>query len=157
ALQLGCVLLVIPLWQLIWRTSYDEPQWWSYPFLNKRWLVALYGDAIATCFFFPSLFRRLASTDVAPQRWVTASGVTPAPNLTRLRVRAGAAVVVATSVAWLFAGPPWHMEFNHLPLHFHEQAHLGQLQALSKGYTPYVGPASTQYGPGSQILVYAFM
>ena len=34
---------------------------------------------------------------------------------------------------------------------------LGPLQAIEKGYVPYVGPASSQYGPGSQILTYAVM
>ena len=34
---------------------------------------------------------------------------------------------------------------------------LGPLQAISKGYLPYIGPASTQYGPGAQVLLYALM
>jgi hypothetical protein len=62
-----------------------------------------------------------------------------------------------TVVTWYFAGPPWHLDRHHRSLDWHEQAHLGSLQAIAKGYLPFIGPASTQYGPGAQVMMYGVM
>lgn len=73
------------------------------------------------------------------------------------RWRVAVKITLALLLAVYFAGPPWHLDRHHRAIDFHEQVHLGPLQAISKGYLPYVGPASTQYGPGSQLATYFFM
>jgi hypothetical protein len=58
-------------------------------------------------------------------------------------------------VCWYLAGPPWHIERHHRPIEWHEQLLLGPMQAMSKGFLPFIGPAATPYGPGAEILTYA--
>ena len=78
------------------------------------------------------------------------------PRVTAAWWRASGAVALF-AVSWLLAGPPWHVAAHHREIDFHEQVHLGPLQAIDKGYVPFVGPASTQYGPGTQLLTYTYM
>jgi hypothetical protein len=148
--QIGVLLLVVPVLVLTKSVAADDIPGWSLEFVNKRWLITLYNLGIATFLVFP----------VAVDRWL--GGTTEAavdrdavPHRARLRTVGEIAIVLA--LAWYVAGPPWHLERRHRGIDWHEQAHLGSLQAISKGYLPYVGPASTQYGPGSQILLYEAM
>src|SRR5262249_30996583 len=67
------------------------------------------------------------------------------------------AIVLIASAAWYFAGPPWHLDRHHRSIDWHEQVHLGGLQAIHSGYAPYIGPASNQYGPGFQFITYSLM
>jgi hypothetical protein len=155
ALQLGVLLLVIPVLLLTKAVAADHMAWLNYPFLNKRWLIALYNLAIATFLVFPVAFERWRSPCDGDRQ---ASVIAPQQRNpgTRQTVSIGGLVVIVL-LAWYFAGPPWHLERHHRRIDLHEQVHLGPLQAISKGYLPYVGPASTQYGPGSQILLYGLM
>jgi hypothetical protein len=66
-------------------------------------------------------------------------------------------LLVSAILSWYVAGPPWHLERNHREIDHHEQVNLGPLQAIEKGYMPYTGPASSQYGPGSEMLTFAVM
>lgn len=68
-----------------------------------------------------------------------------------------AKIALALVMAWYIAGPPWHLDQYHRGIDFHEQLHLGPLQAIDKGYPIDVGPAATAYGPGSQLITYEFM
>jgi len=161
ALQLGVVLLVIPMLLLTVSMAEDDIPGWLFPVLNKRWLIALYDIAILTVVVFP----------VAVERWRPAKDADavfaePRPQpaerptvrrrwVSRITDMIGIIAVVAAS--WYFAGPPWNLERHHRVIDWHEQLHLGSLQAISKGYLPYIGPASTVYGPGSQILTYEVM
>src|SRR5262249_53555455 len=79
------------------------------------------------------------------------------PRRVPRKIQLGAKLVVAAILAWYVAGPPWHLERLHGEINGHEQVNLGPLQAIEKGYLPYVGPAASQYGPGSQFLTYAIM
>jgi hypothetical protein len=151
-LQIGVLLLVVPVLLLIKAVPEDDiPAWtWNFGYINKRWLIGLYNVAIVTFMVCPVAverwrLRRLDSRAI-PDR---------SPHKSRLRLISGAAVIVA--LAWYFTGPPWHLQRHHRPIDWHEQIHLGGLQAISKGYVPYIGPASSMYGPGSQILIYAAM
>jgi len=131
--------------------GYTPVAWtWNFGYINKRWLIGLYNVAIVTFMVCPVAverwrLRRLDSRAI-PDR---------SPHKSRLRLISGVAVIVA--LAWYFTGPPWHLQRHHRPIDWHEQIHLGGLQAISKGYVPYIGPASSMYGPGSQILIYAAM
>jgi hypothetical protein len=54
-------------------------------------------------------------------------------------------------------GPPWHTIVPLKGVDGHESVHWSGLQAISRGYTPYLGPASINYGPGTQLAIYAYM
>ncbi len=77
------------------------------------------------------------------------------------RLRSGgrivAKVLLAAGIALFLFGPPWNLERHHRGIDFHEQLHLGLLQALHKGQLIDVGQAATAYGPGSQLVTYEFM
>ena len=155
AVELGLVLLVVPAFLLVWRTGYDDVAGWTYPFLNKRWVAALYGLLLATAFVFPPMVRRLLGEDGGaasrPSRVASETPVTP-----RRRRRLHGMLVIVLVVFYV-AGPPWHLAERRQRVDWHEQVHLGPLQAITKGYIPYIGPASTQYGPGSQLLTYLYV
>jgi hypothetical protein len=142
AVQLGVILLVIPMLLLTVSTAEGNIPGWLFTFLNKRWLIALYDLAIVTFVVLP----------VAVERWRTgpraAANPESAERVTPRRHWAPAAVGIISVVAmsWYFAGPPWNLERHHRS-DWHEQIHLGSLQAIAKGYLPYIGPASTVYGP----------
>ena len=147
-LQLGILCLAVPVFALVKNVAADNLEW-SWTYLNKRWLVALYAVLIATVVVFPvacAWWR--AAPQAVPRR--------PAPPARPRRALIGG-LAAATVLACWFAGPPWHLDRHHREIEFHEQAHLGALQAIARGYLPYIGPASTQYGPGSQQVLYAVM
>lgn len=152
ALQLGVLLLTVPVFALVKNVAADELRW-SWPFLNKRWLVTLYSLAIGTFVVFP----------VAIEWWRASRGVespgrdAPPRPARRSWLPTLPGLIAIVALAWYFGGPPWHLDRHHRWIESHEEAHLGALQAVSKGYLPYVGPASTQYGPGSQVLLYQIM
>jgi hypothetical protein len=156
ALHLGILLLIAPLLLLTISMETDNIGGWLFPVLNKRWLAGLYNLAVATIVLFP----------VAIERWRSMAGAEAhapvQPALARVVTRrrcwpATAGIVAIVAVVWYFTGPPWNLERLHRGIDWHEQLHLGPLQAISKGYLPYIGPASVVYGPGAQILTYELM
>jgi len=164
AIQLGVLLLVVPAFVMVLKLPYDYMQWYGYGFLNKRWIFTFYWVAAATFLLFPSFFSYLlkpqARTTPAPLPAGDAADSarsTGSAHPSRAWLRGAGKMALALTLAWFFAGPPWHLERHHRPIDFHEQVHLGPLQAIDKGYLPYIGPASTQYGPGSQLATYLFM
>jgi hypothetical protein len=144
------LLLTIPIVVAATSVAADREQW-TWPFLNKRWLVALYFVCVATIVVLPVGFGWWFSSS----RMETA----PPPEAPQLRFRrfGPGRAAVAILLAWFFAGPPWHLDRHYRDIEYHEQVHLGPLQAIAKGYVPYLGPASTQYGPGSQMLLHGLM
>jgi hypothetical protein len=155
ALHAGILLLMVPLLLLMVSMETENIGGWSFPPLNKRWLAGLYNLAIGTIVLFPVAIERWRShpepAAVAPAEWAVA------PTPTRRWWSTTAGIVAIVAVAWYFTGPPWNLERLHRGIDWHEQLHLGPLQAISKGYLPYIGPASVVYGPGSQILTYEIM
>jgi hypothetical protein len=151
ALQLGVLLSTTAVLLLVKNVAADD-RVWTWPYLNKRWLIALYLIAVATLVVFPVIFEWWR----APGRSVRARDA-PATASARRWTASIPGLIAIVALAWWFAGPPWHLERHHRGVESHEQAHLGPLQAIDKGYLPYIGPASTQYGPGSQWLIYHVM
>ena len=153
--EISSLVLIVPIFLLVWRTSYDDITGWTYPFLNKRWLAALYYLGIATFLVFPPALHRLlfshssGSADSSFDLEKSRSG--------RGRLKIVVGIIAAIAIALIFLGPPWHLEKLHRSVDFHEQVHLGPLQAINKGFLPFIGPASTQYGPGSQVFMYETM
>ena len=78
-----------------------------------------------------------------------------APATPRLRPLLLAIAGVAT--ASYFYGPPWGARPLGGPIDYHETVHFTALQALRLGGLPYIGAASDQYGPGSQLFIYGWM
>jgi hypothetical protein len=73
--------------------------------------------------------------------------------------RAAAGVLTSLAVAWYFYGPPWYLGRPGAggAVGFQEDVFLSGFQAIAKGAVPYLGPASVQYGPGTQLLSYLYM
>jgi hypothetical protein len=74
-----------------------------------------------------------------------------------MMLRVAARLVTALGLAWYFTGPPWYLGETSTPISRQEEVVLIGLQAVAKGHLPYVGVASVQYGPGTQIAVYWLM
>lgn len=151
ALALGVTGLLVPAVLLARRTSYEDVTGWTYPFLNKRWIGPLYALALGTFIVLPLGIRRLLT---APPEALSAD---PAPDPPRGWLWRVSGLFIVLAAVVLLAAPPWNVARHHRGIDFHEQVHLGPLQAIRKGHLPFVGPASTQYGPGSQLITYAYM
>jgi hypothetical protein len=52
-----------------------------------------------------------------------------------------------TSVVWVSKGPPWGLDRAQIVLNNHETVHLKGIQAILSNQEPYIGAASSQYGP----------
>jgi hypothetical protein len=152
ALQLGLFLVLVPLIAATRSLPEDHISGWIFGFVNKRWFVALYSVTIVTILVLPVAVHRIRGQVSGP-----APQSNPAEPRRRRWPRLAAGAIVVIVLTWYFAGPPWHLQRHHRPIDWHEQAHLGSLQAIAKGYLPYIGPASTQYGPGSQLMMHATM
>jgi hypothetical protein len=68
-----------------------------------------------------------------------------------------AGLATALGLAWYCAGPPWYLDKTSTPISHQEEVVLIGLQAVDKGHLPYVGVASVQYGPGTQVAAYWLM
>jgi hypothetical protein len=87
-----------------------------------------------------------------------ASGPADRPrNAARGMLPVAAGLMTALGLAWYFAGPPWYLSETSGPISHQEEVVLIGLQAVAKGHLPYVGVASVQYGPGTQVAVYWLM
>jgi len=156
ALHLGVLCGVIPIYLLVTPAPAERLTGWIFPVLNKRWLIACYNLAIVTVLVFP----------LAIERWRAKPGAAgePAPALRSRRhgwgapwMWAGVGQAVMVGLGWYLAGPPWHLERYRSGIDWHEQMRLGGLQAIAKGYPPFIGPAAFPHGPGTQLIVYTVM
>ena len=152
AMNAGVLLLLVPVYAAAWQTDWDAVTGWrSYAYFNKRWLAAIYGVVVASVLVLPVwIYQWLGDGDAADT-------TERAPERPRRPWLISMQLVALLGVAWYLAGPPWNIAQHHRGIDYHEQVHLGPLQAISKGYVPYVGPASTQYGPGAQLVLYSYM
>lgn len=149
SLQWGALLLVIPVWLLAWRSPLHDVEWRMYGFEDKQWLFFLYWLGLGAVLFLPHFLNWLLRRPRTPEP-VVATPRGPGRGI-------AARLLLSVSLACLFAGPPWNLHRHHRGIDYHEQIHLGPLQAIDKGHLPAVGAASTQYGPGSQLLTYLSM
>ena len=78
-------------------------------------------------------------------------------NGARRMLPVAAGLMTALGLAWYFAGPPWYLSKTSSPISRQEEVVLIGLQAVAKGHLPYVGVASVQYGPGTQVTAYWLM
>ena len=151
ALHVAIALLVVPVYLAAWPSEFASITGWrTYTFFNKRWLAALYLITVGTALVLPLWWHR-ALTNTHDETPVVA------PRPAMRRPVAIVQVLLLLAAVWYLAGPPWNVGEHHRPVDLHEQVHLGPLQAIAKGAVPYLGPASTQYGPGAQLFLYTYM
>ena len=62
-----------------------------------------------------------------------------------MKLPVAAGIVTAVGLAWYVTGPPWYLSQTSTAITQQEEVVLIGLQAVAKGYLPYVGAASVQY------------
>ena len=165
------LLLLLSFSNSVWLSSYNRQIYFLWGFLDKRWIASAYLVTIASIFVLPPFFKRL--TDACrnePSTWgdfVKAFVATGAPSSSHAQGETRRWIVsfaihftksiLAVALAAIFFAPPWHIPLVKRPVDSHEMYHLGALQAIDRGFLPYVGAASVHFGPGSQLLTYYYM
>ncbi len=178
SLQAGMLLLAAPAYLYVFKSPHENIRWILDLVFDKRWKFAIYWLGMGTFLFLPYFFRYLfpnrpekaraarkyKSRKAGAEETAVAAGGEAVPQATagnparrKWAVHVLLALAGSAALAYFYAGPPWNLERHHRVIDSHEQVHLGPLQAMDKGYLAYVGPASTQYVPGSQIFVYTVM
>ncbi len=79
--------------------------------------------------------------------------VTSKPN----RFSKSASVVFWAVVSSALYGPPWGISSGPISLNNHETVHFKGIQAIFSGAQPYIGSASSQYGPLNQLAASLWM
>ena len=142
--------------------------WTRARYLDRRWILALYWLSVGAALALPWLFyglRRFTIAAPATARELVAAlrglaAGSPAadrgaktPGLRSALLRGAAGLLLATAMF----GPPWNTARVGRSINLHETIHWSGLQAIARGYAPYLGPASVNYGPGLQLLTYTYM
>lgn len=155
ALQMGMLLMILPAALRSWRSSLYDLDWLAWGFQDKRYIFALYWIGLLTVLVFPAVFYALLSPRIDLQRSTASPDRIDKRSIRYLNIFGK--VALALGFAWYFAGPPWNLDQLKRFVDVHEQVHLGPLQAIQRGFVPYLGPASIQYGPGMQSFQYVYM
>ncbi len=158
-------------------------QWIAFGFLDKRWETsACLLGALAPMLLLVASARVLKIGREHPQTWRSwLSGIVPRSNApqasapegaeptgetaraetARARIgrfaRIGAGILTAVGLAYYCYGPPWYLDRAGGYIGYQEDVFLQGMQAISRGHLAYLGPASIQYGPGTQAITYFFM
>jgi hypothetical protein len=178
-------LLLVPAYYRAKSTLPTSVVWIAFGFLDKRWITATYLlGALAPMLLLVTAARVLAAGRAHPDSWrawlrglapaagasaqpdqrhppaaAGAAGAPSSPWWTAPYIRVAVGILTAVGIAYYFYGPPWHLSraAGSGPIGTQEDVFLTGLQAMSKGAVPYIGPASVQYGPGTQLLSYLYM
>lgn len=111
------------------------------------WVVGLpLITLLAGLYFLRRKSSLVGSFDLLPS-------IEPKPNWSSK----SASVVFWTVVSSALYGPPWGIGSAAISLNNHETVHLKGIQAIIKGAQPYVGSASSQYGPLNQLAASLYM
>jgi hypothetical protein len=152
-------LSVVPLALFLWRATDSSDIVLFPPLLDRRYLlVAYYLLVLGVPISLLAGARIADSTRADPvpaRRDVSARGTFQASAGRRPRPLLLVTTGVAT--ATYFYGPPWGTRPLGGPIDYHETVHFAGLQSIRLGELPYVGSASDQYGPGSQLFNYCWM
>jgi hypothetical protein len=177
--QRACVWLALTAWfpllliAAYFRVLSTEPpsvHWIAFGYDDKRWESCTYLlGALAPAVLLVAVSRVLQVGRGHPATWRSwLAGLVPRASAIELAqrtsrtawLRAGrcaAGIVTALGLACYFYGPPWYLDQSTARIGYQEDVFLAGLQAISKGYVPYIGPAAEQYGPGAQLLSYLYM
>jgi hypothetical protein len=121
-------------------------------YYDKRWIISLYFAAIAVI-YFPVGANRLIDVLFRKDTEHSLKGIKKQSSSFFLRLLTSATfglIFCAIEMGWHSADI-----FQRL-VDSHEVVHLGSLQGILRGATPYVG-AHSQYGPGYQTLCFLWM
>ena len=143
------VLMTYPAWLALSRNPYEDVTWLGWGLQDYRWFIGTYLVTIASVVALPPLFAKLFERDDRPV-------VVSVTQAKRSGLNAAAALLLGMAFSLALFAPPWNIELGSGQVGDHD-VHLSQLQAIHEGATPYLGPASIQYGPGSQLFQYAYM
>lgn len=157
AFQAGAVLLLFPALLRSWRSDLYDLRWLAWGFQDRRYIFALYWIAMGSVIFLPVGIHALLYQPAAELPISDSVLPNSAKERWRILLAGLGKLLLAFSVAWFFAGPPWNLEDYARYIDVHEHVHLGPLQAIKLGATPYLGPASIQYGPGFQLFQHVYM
>ncbi len=158
-------------------------RWINFGYYDKRWVGAAFlVGALAPMVWLTAAARVLAIARTRPSTWRewlaalfpragaagsqrrdTGNPSEPGDQLTgRRRSQAGqvllpaAGLATAFGLASYFLGPPWYLTHTFVRNN-QVDIWLTGLQAIARGYLPYTGVASVQYGPGTQLATYLLM
>ena len=165
------LLLLLPVFVSVWFSGYGRQEYFLFGFLDKRWIVYGYLITIGSFLVLPAFFKRLTDAcENEPATWrdfVKAFVATGVPSSSRAQEEPrhwmiSLAIhftksILAVALAAIFFAPPWHIPLVMRPVDYHEMVHFGGLQAIDRGFLPYIGAASVHYGPGFQLLMYYYM
>jgi hypothetical protein len=156
ALVLTCVLGIVGvLFVIILRISGPSvvaaPGW---PIDDRRWLLALYGLGVSLV-YFPLVAKKIVDLLTRTEVAATADSRVRARASRFGVVNCAVAIVSAFGISIVLLAPRVSSGLEK-PLNIHEVIHLGSIQRIDNGATPYV-EAQTAYGPGHQFLSYHLM
>ncbi len=187
AFAVWCPFLLIAVNYLADSTLPTKVVWIGFGYLDKRWVTTTYllgalapmpllvaasrvlaagrGRPVSWLAWFRALAPAGESADqttaiTAPERDGVPAAASPGWWGAR-SIRLVVGVLTAVGLAYYFYGPPWYLSktptAGSIGINFQEDVYLAGLQAISKGAVPYIGSASVQYGPGSELLSYLYM
>jgi hypothetical protein len=140
---------------------------YAWGFLDKRWIVAGFILGVITI-YLPGVFRRLLALAFEP--WPSRNKGADAASISAFANRRtsvwswlniAACIIVGTALAIVYVGrgvnpAPEGAGSLTKKIDHHELMHLGAIQRLHVGGTPFIG-AKTHWGPGLQVTTFAVM
>jgi hypothetical protein len=159
------VLALVPVWLMAARTHPPTEEWLGYGFFDKRWVISTFLlGTIGVMVVLVAVAQLVRAAATAPASWggwaraaFEPEGGAAPPRLGSDRdwKRTLLAALPALVLAFYFFGPPWHVALSEVNLH--ENPMLSGVQAIANGAVPYIDEAAVQYGPGSELIHYAYM
>jgi hypothetical protein len=161
-------LLVVDAYLKARATEPPGVVWLGFGYLDKRWMSALYLlGTLGPMLLLVFSARLLEIARQRPTGWrawfarsftsTQTATATPVDITLRDVARVSLKVLSAIAIAYYFFGPPWYVADYIGGVDYHEDVHLGGIQAILRGDLPYIGPAASQYGPGAQLASYLYM
>jgi hypothetical protein len=152
-------LSIVPLSLFLWRDTDSSAIVLFAPLVDHRYLVVAYYLVVVGVPLALLLGARMVnSTRMADP---SSTGTVPATEanhgLAWRKLRPLLLVLAGIATATYFYGPPWGQRPMGGPIDYHETVHFSGLQAIQLGRLPYVGAASDQYGPASQLFMFGWM
>ena len=149
-------LSLVPLSLYMWRKSDSSAIVLFPPLLDRRYVVIGYYLVVLGVPLSLLIGARLVNSTQADV--TSAVPALEAHNASGWRkLQPLLLVIVGIAIATYFYGPPWGQRPIGGPVGYHETVHFTGLQAIQHGQLPYIGSASDQYGPASQLFIFSWM
>ena len=150
-------LSLAPLSLFLWRKRDSGAIVLLPPLVDRRYVVMGYYVVVLGVPLALVLGARMVNSTRAADIPSSVRALEVHQSPTRRKRRPLFLVVVAFAVATYFYGPPWGQRPLGGPINYHEIVHFTGLQAILHGQLPYIGSASDQYGPVSQLFIFGWM